>query len=174
LRRRVTLRKLCGLALRRRVMGSARSPAGEPLAHARRPDEVVNSCPVFRLRSFPGRSPLPRSQLHVRQQPLERGILSLQVLQPPRVVGLQPAELVPPPVVRLLRHTSSRQTSATSLPSPSILSERNSTLSSCVVSTVTFFSPASVSRWRKPRSPQPGTPVVEGRLAILRSRDDGF
>ena len=41
-------------------------------------------------------------QLRVGQQTLQRGVLLLQVLQPFGVVGLEPAELVTPAVVRLL------------------------------------------------------------------------
>ena len=44
-------------------------------------------------------------QLRISEQPLQRGVLSLQVLQPLGVVGFQAAELVPPPVVGLLRDT---------------------------------------------------------------------
>ena len=41
-------------------------------------------------------------QLRVGQQPRERGVLPLQVLEPFGVVGVRPAEPVAPPVVRLL------------------------------------------------------------------------
>ncbi len=57
------------------------------------------------LRSFPGNL-LQRGllQLRVGQQPLQCEVLPLEVLQPLRVVRLQPAELVAPPVVRRLGH----------------------------------------------------------------------
>jgi hypothetical protein len=42
-------------------------------------------------------------QLRVGQQPLETGVLALQILQAFRVVGLESTELVTPPVVGLLR-----------------------------------------------------------------------
>src|SRR5882724_3830869 len=45
----------------------------------------------------PTRSPV------VRYHPLEARVLLLQLLQPPRLVQLQPPVLLPPPVVTLLR-----------------------------------------------------------------------
>jgi hypothetical protein len=42
-------------------------------------------------------------QLGVGEQPLERRVLPFEILQPLRVVGLQPAELVAPAVRRALR-----------------------------------------------------------------------
>ena len=47
------------------------------------------------------RQPLPQRrflQLRVGEQPLQRGILPLQVLQSLGLVGFQPTELIPPPV----------------------------------------------------------------------------
>ena len=56
------------------------------------------------LRSFPGNLPeCGLLQLRVGQQPLERGVLPLQVLEPFGVVGVHPAEVVALPLVRLLR-----------------------------------------------------------------------
>jgi hypothetical protein len=73
----------------------------------------------------------------VGQQPLERGVLPLQVLEPFGVAGVHPAELVAPPVVRLLGTCSSGQTSATSLPAFSIRSAVASLRTTC--SGVCFF-----------------------------------
>jgi hypothetical protein len=42
-------------------------------------------------------------QLRVSEQPLERRVLPLEVLEPLRVVDLQSADLVAPAVIRLLR-----------------------------------------------------------------------
>src|SRR5690606_27593049 len=44
-------------------------------------------------------------QLRFGEQPLERRVLLLELLQALRVVGLEPAVLVPPSVVRLLGHS---------------------------------------------------------------------
>jgi hypothetical protein len=56
-------------------------------------------------------------QLRAREQPFQRRVLPLELLQPLGIIGLQPAELVAPPVVRRLGDLQLRQTSATSLPS---------------------------------------------------------
>jgi hypothetical protein len=53
------------------------------------------------LRDLPQRVDL---QLLVGHDPLQAGVLPLEILQPLRVVGLHAAELVPPPVIGLLGH----------------------------------------------------------------------
>ena len=81
--------------------------AGEPFTHTHHRDEVVHGCPpACRAQKFSLGDLLQRGllQLGVGQQPLQRGVLPLEVLQPFGVIGLQPAELVAPPVVGLLGH----------------------------------------------------------------------
>ena len=82
-------------------------PAGEPFTHTHYRDEVVDGRPpTCRAQKFPEAISFNAafSNSAISQQPLQRRVLPLQVLQPFRVVSLQPTELVTPPVLRLLRH----------------------------------------------------------------------
>ena len=81
-------------------------PASEPFADPQHPLQVTNGRPP----GVPGLEVSPRDllersllQLGISEQPLEGGVLPLEVLEPFGVLGLQPAKLVASTVIGHLR-----------------------------------------------------------------------
>lgn len=80
-----------------------RHPANEPLRDTHRSGQMVHGSPASLLAYMSSKVSsgdllqCRRLQLCVRQQPLQGPVLPLEVLEPFRVVGLQPAELIAPP-----------------------------------------------------------------------------
>src|SRR6218665_510480 len=79
---------------------SARSPtasrSNEPRQRSVRPGLEVSLSQLLQNRLL---------QLRLSEQPLQHGVLPLKLLHPLRVISLETAILIPPPIVRLLRHT---------------------------------------------------------------------
>jgi len=70
-------------------------------------------------------------QLGIGRQPFESGVLTLEILETSGILGLEPAELVAPPVIRRFRDSQSRRTAAVSLPSASSRSTAISMRTTC-------------------------------------------
>ena len=86
-----------------RAFAPATAQLDDLCAHPPRLPQLHHARVIGARARFPGDLLQSRLlQLRVRQQPFQGGVLAFEVFEPSGVIGLQPAELVPPPVIRLL------------------------------------------------------------------------